>query len=158
MCLSLLWELRHNEVVNNLQVASLLSLCHCYLTIIFIFFFLEIGEKGFPLPLVDGVQLVNPEVTRGQVKNVFRFCKIGYQEITCFTFIYAFAAIFNRTLHAISSTATSCYYVYVCFLFLCLRRTMSIGGWMIKLLALTCLSKWAVSNSLGRLFKQILIN
>lgn len=30
----------------------------------------EIGEKGFPLPVVDGVQLVNPEVTRGQNFNL----------------------------------------------------------------------------------------
>ena len=63
----------NNEIVDFLRVVCFqVPNNHIH------FFFLEIGEKGFPLPVVDGVQLVNPEVTPGQVKNFFRFCKICY--------------------------------------------------------------------------------
>ena len=30
--------------------------------------YLERGDKGFPLPVIDGVTLVNPKVTSGEVR------------------------------------------------------------------------------------------
>ena len=79
----------------------------------------EIGEIGFPLPIVDGIEVINAEVVRGQVKY-FLACSKYYLPFNWHSLDYFFVYFVQLFLERFFICLLSTHFIY---LFISLHRT-----------------------------------